>query len=64
MLIKLIAEAISMADKIIILSERPATIKKILDIKLTNANTPIENRKCPEFAKYYNDIWKELDFHV
>ena len=33
MLIKLIAEAISMADKIIVMSKRPSTIKSIYDIK-------------------------------
>lgn len=59
-----ISEAISMANRVIILSNRPATIKKELEINLTNASTPIENRKCKEFAKYYEEIWKELDFHV
>lgn len=59
-----IAEAISMADRIIILTGRPAKVKKVLDIKLTNASSPINNRKCPEFSKYYESIWKELDFYV
>ena len=59
-----ISEAISMADRIIVLSKRPAIIKKELKINLTNKSTPIENRKCIEFASYYQDIWKELDFHV
>lgn len=62
-LISYIGEAISMADKVIVLSDRPATIKKVIDIKLTNSSTPIENRKCKEFAKYYDEIWKELDHH-
>ena len=56
-----IAEAISLSDKIIILSNRPSKIKKVLDIKLTNKSTPIENRKCPEFNYYYDLIWKEID---
>ncbi len=59
-----ISEAISMADRVIILSNRPATTKKELTINLTNKSTPIENRKCQEFASYYDEIWKELDFHV
>ena len=58
-----IAEAISMADKIIILSKRPSTIKKIIDIKLTDKSTPINNRKAKEFSYYYDLIWKEID-HV
>lgn len=59
-----IAEAISMADKVIILTSRPAKIKKIYDIKLTDSSSPINNRKCKEFSTYYEQIWKELDFHV
>lgn len=56
-----ISEAISMADKVIVLSNRPAIIKKEINIKMENKSTPIENRKYPEFATYYNQIWKEID---
>jgi NitT/TauT family transport system ATP-binding protein len=59
-----IAEAISMADKIIVLTNRPATIKSIYNIELSNKSTPIENRKAREFASYYSNIWKDLDIHV
>lgn len=59
-----LAEAISMADKVIVLSQRPSTIKNIFDIQLSNRSTPIENRKAKEFAYYYDTIWKEIDFHV
>lgn len=59
-----LAEAISMSDRVIILSKRPATIKKIEKIELTGASTPIENRKCKEFSSYYDLIWKEIDFHA
>lgn len=59
-----IAEAISMADKVIVLSKRPTKIKKIFDINLTNKSNPINNRKTKEFSYYYDLIWKEIDFHV
>jgi len=59
-----IQEAITMSNKVIVLSERPATIKKIFDINLTNSNTPINNIKCKEYNEYYDLIWKELDFYV
>lgn len=59
-----IAEAISMSDKIIIISNRPGTVKKIIDINLDNKGTPTENRKDKKFNYYYELIWKELDHHV
>ena len=59
-----LAEAISMSDRIVVLSKRPSRIKKIYDIYYENKKTPIENRREIEFEKYYNDIWKELDINV
>ena len=59
-----IQEAITMSKKVIVLSERPATIKNIFDINLTNSKTPIDNMKCKEYNEYYDKIWKELDYHV
>lgn len=59
-----IAEAISMSDRIVVLSKRPAVVKKIYNIKLTNKSTPINNRKCKEFSKYYDTIWRDLDVHI
>ncbi|MDR7870610.1 MAG: ABC transporter ATP-binding protein [Tissierellaceae bacterium] len=61
-----IAEAISMADRVVVLSNRPGTIKKIFDIELTCAGdwSPLKCREAPEFRYYFNDIWKELDIHV
>lgn len=59
-----LAEAISMSDRVVILTSRPALIKNIHKIEMTNQSTPIENRKCKEFSTYYDMIWKEIDFHV
>ncbi|MDW7675192.1 MAG: ABC transporter ATP-binding protein [Bacillota bacterium] len=60
-----IAEAISMADKVVVLSKRPATIKQVYDIKLSSSsNAPFRRREAPEFSNYFNSIWKELDIHV
>ncbi len=59
-----IAEAISMSDKVVVLSKRPCHIKKIYSINLTNKSTPIENRKAKEFPDYYNKIWRDLDIFV
>ena len=53
-----------MCDKVIVLSNRPATIKSIYEIKLENKTTPINNRKDKNFSYYYDKIWKDIDFHV
>lgn len=59
-----IAEAISMSDRIVVLSKRPASIKNIYDIELTNKSTPINNRKSPEFSSYYDKLWRDIDENV
>lgn len=58
-----IAEALSLADRIIVLSKRPAVIKKIYNIDI-EGSTPMERRKSPRFAPYYDLLWKELDKNV
>ena len=55
-----IEEAIAMADTVITLSKRPATIKNIYHIELVNKDTPLNNRRDPNFNKYFNLIWKDL----
>ena len=57
-----ISEAISLANKVIVLSKRPCTIKKIYDIDL--GNDPIDNRKSEKFPIYHEKIWKDLDVNV
>ena len=59
-----ISEAISMCDRVIVLSNRPATIKNIYDINLEHRSTPINNRLDKNFAKYYELIWKDIDSNV
>lgn len=59
-----IAEAISMSDRVIVLTNRPAKVKKIYDIEMKDKSNPINNRKCREFSMYYDMIWKEIDYHV
>lgn len=56
-----LSEAISVADRIIILSSRPAAIRQIVDIHLDiPERTPFLSRNAPEFKDYFNLIWKEL----
>ena len=60
-----ISESISMADRVVVLTKRPGTIKNIHQIQLTcKKRTPLCSREAPEFRYYFNQIWKELDVHV
>ena len=43
------------------LTNRPARVKNIYDINLSNKSNPINNRKAPEFSYYYDMIWKDID---
>lgn len=56
-----ISEAISMADRVLVLSKRPGTIKDIhkIDFEMEN-RTPINCRQSPKFSKYFDTLWKEL----
>jgi NitT/TauT family transport system ATP-binding protein len=57
-----IGEAITMADRIIVLSHRPASIRSIHNIELSiGERDPIRIRKNPIFNKYFETIWAELD---
>lgn len=56
-----ISEAISMSDRVLVLSKRPGTIKDIhkIDFEIEN-RTPINCRENPKFSQYFNTLWKEL----
>lgn len=54
-----ITEAISMSDRIIILSSRPGKVKKIIKLDFGKLS-PFERRKKPEFSKYFDMVWREL----
>jgi len=60
-----ISEAISMSDRIVVLTKRPAKIKKIykVDFELEDRN-PLTVRESPKFSKYFDSLWKELDVHA
>ena len=56
-----LSEAISLADRIIILSRRPATVKCEMPIHLTlSDDSPLASRNAPEFQFYFNQLWEAL----
>lgn len=57
-----ISEAISMADRVLILTNRPSYVHLDLPIQLScEDRTPFTSRNAPEFREYFNQIWKELN---
>ena len=59
-----IAEAVSMSDRVIVLTKRPGVIKSIYEINLDGKSTPTNNRKLKDFSKYYDILWGDLDVHI
>lgn len=56
-----LAEAISVADRIIILSARPGQVKSIFPITFHEQyDSPLKRRNAPEFSQYFNQVWGEL----
>lgn len=57
-----LSEAISMADRVLILSRRPASICRVVSIQFQEPKlSPMKRRQAPEFKDYFNEIWKELN---
>ena len=57
-----LSEAVSLADRVIILTKRPASVARIVPITFSlEDDTPMHRRDAPEFKTYFNLIWKELN---
>lgn len=56
-----LSEAVSLADRVIVLSGRPASVKAVIPIRLTlRDDSLLAARKAPEFGAYFNQLWEEL----
>lgn len=55
-----ISEAISMSDRIIVLTKRPGTIKNIVELNFPKEQTPLERRNNPAFNGYFKILWEAL----
>ena len=55
-----ISEAIALSSRVIILSSRPAKVKKIIELDFDKSLTPFERRKQDNFQTYFDEIWGEL----
>ena len=54
-----ISEAVSMADRIVVLTARPATVKTIFTVDI-DAPTPLKRRESPRFSEWFDRVWKEV----
>lgn len=60
-----LSEAISVADRVIVLTKRPAHVRAVVPVSFElEKRTPMSARSAPEFKDYFNAIWKELNDHV
>jgi NitT/TauT family transport system ATP-binding protein len=63
-----IGEAVSMAERVIVLSRRPGRIKSNHAIRFASAGGarpgPLAARNAPEFNAYFRTLWQELEVHV
>lgn len=59
-----LSEAVSVGDRVVILSPRPGRLKSIMHLDFGNEyKTPLQRRNAPEFSFYFNAVWKELKHH-
>jgi len=60
-----IAEAISMSDRVVVLSRRPATVKEIYETPLSRRAANVADVPgMPEFAQFFKRIWNALDISI
>ena len=56
-----LSEAVSAADRILVLTSRPGRIKGELLIRFPDHETsPLKRRNYPEFSSYFNELWRIL----
>ncbi|MDT8719476.1 ABC transporter ATP-binding protein [Clostridium sp. 19966] len=59
-----IAEAVSVSDRVLVLSKRPSYVKREVCINFSpEYPTPILRRRSPDFSGYFNSIWKEMEIN-
>ncbi len=56
-----ISEAISLSDRVVVLSPRPARVRRVLTTGALRALGPMQRRESPAFSALFDEIWKELD---
>ncbi len=56
-------EAITLADRVVVMSRRPGKVKMVLDIDLPRPRDVVDVQSNPEFGRYFRTVWDSLDIH-
>ena len=56
-----ISEAISLSDRIVVLTERPARVKNVHTLHLRELGSPLQRREHPDFSRWFETLWRELN---
>lgn len=56
-----INEAITLSEKVIVLTNRPCKIKNIYNIEFKNIRSSLNTRKEENYNTYYENIWRDLN---
>jgi NitT/TauT family transport system ATP-binding protein len=55
-----LSEAITLADRVVVMTRRPGRIKLVYDVKLPRPRDVIGLRESPEYLRQYAEIWHAL----
>ncbi|MBI2204211.1 MAG: ABC transporter ATP-binding protein [Candidatus Rokubacteria bacterium] len=55
-----LGEAITLADRIVVMTRRPGRIKMLYDVGLPRPRDPIRLRETAEYAREYGEVWHVL----
>ncbi len=56
-----ISEAISLADRVLVLSQRPARVTFAHKLDFGDVKNPLKRREQPQFSEWFEILWKELN---
>ena len=59
-----IEEAISLCDRVIVMTSRPGRIREILDIPFEQELAPLERRRAARFSELHMQIWSLISHEV
>ncbi len=57
-----ISEAVTLCNKVVVLSKRPSQIKNIYNINFDENILPSKRRNTSLFNDYYQLVWREIDY--